>query len=270
MRVSTHSVKRSLTVIGVLVASVVTSAVAQQPLVTPNYYLFQLPALSAGQELSGELTTDDGQNFKDGSRLDMYGLVVRQGETVTLRVVSPAFEPVLSVFDPTGALVAYNDFGESFGDVSTSFVAGSSGRHVVVVSGWSDYDLGEYVLSTGRATGGPEAASSVELPASIESAITSEMAPAPGAFGGGAEYFSFEITEELLFLANMVSFDLDPVLTLYDQDGNIIATNDDDGFTTDSLLVALLAPGSYVLAASTYYAGESGEYSLTLETYYRR
>src|SRR5690606_798228 len=107
---------------GVLVASVVTSAVAQQPLVTPNYYLFQLPALSAGQELSGELTTDDGQNFKDGSRLDMYGLVVRQGETVTLRVVSSAFEPVLSVFDPTGALVAYNDFGESFGDVSTSYV----------------------------------------------------------------------------------------------------------------------------------------------------
>src|SRR5690606_40634179 len=85
MRVSTHSVKRSLTVIGVLVASVVTSAVAQQPLVTPNYYLFQLPALSAGQELSGELTTDDGQNFKDGSRLDMYGLVRSEEHTSELQ-----------------------------------------------------------------------------------------------------------------------------------------------------------------------------------------
>lgn len=270
MRVPTYPVKRSLTVLTVLAASLIACAAAQQPLLTPNYYLFQLPALTAGEEMSGQLTTDDGQNFKDGSRLDMYGLTVQQGQTVTLRVVSPDFEPVLSVFDPTGALVAYNDFGESFGDVSTSFIAGSSGQHVVVVSGWSDYDLGDYVLSTGQATGGPEQASQVDLPASIESAITSDMAPAPGAFGGGAEYFSFEVTEELLFLASMVSFDIDPVLTLYDQEGNIIATNDDDGFTTDSLLVALLTPGSYVLAASTYYGGESGDYTLTMETFYRR
>lgn len=267
---TTRSLKRSSTVLAVLVAAVLSNAAAQQPLVTPHYYLFQLPVLSLGEELSGELTAQDGQNFKDGSRLDMYGLVVQQGETVTLRVVSPDFEPVVSVFDPSGALVAYNDFGESFGDVSASFIAGASGQHVVVVSGWSDYDLGSYVLSSGRATGGPEEASLVELPATIESAITSEMAPAPGAYGGGAEYFSFEITEELLFLASMVSSNLDPVLTLYDQDGNIVATNDDDGFTTDSLLVALLGPGSYVLAASTYYAGESGDYTLTLETFYRR
>ncbi len=245
-------------------------AFAQRPLNTPNYFLFQLPELPLSGQVDGELTAADGQNFKDGSRLDMYALTVGAGETVTLRAVSMEFEPVLSVFDETGALVAYNDLGDTFGDVSTSFVADAAGRYVVVVSGWSDLDLGAYVLSSVLAGGGPQTASHVELPVTLESAISTDMAPAPGAFGGGAEYFSFVVTEELLLMATMTSFDLDPVLTLYDEDGNIVATNDDDGFTTDSLLVALLDPGSYVLAASTYYAGESGEYTLTVEPFYRR
>ncbi len=270
MHVPIRTLKRSLALPVVIAAAVLGHALAQQPLTPPNYYLFQLPELEAGTEFSGELTSDDGQNFKDGSRLDMYALTVQAGESITLRVVSSDFEPVLSVFGPEGSLVAYNDYGESFGDVSTGFTAGTAGRHVVVVSGWSDLDVGEYVLSSVRATGGPSAASAVALPVTLESAITGEMAPAPGAFGGGAEYFSFDVQEELLILANMTSSEIDSVLTLYDQEGNIIASNDDDGFTTDALLVALVGPGSYVLAASTYFAGETGAYTLTLEPFYRR
>ncbi len=254
----------------VVIATLGAIGQAQQPLTAPNYYLFQLPAISPGDEVSGELTESDGQNFKDGSRLDMYALAVSAGEKVTLRVDSADFVPVISVFDGGGALVAFNDFGDDMGGVSTSFLADAGGRYVVVVSGWSDFDLGTYVLSSGRARGGAETASPIALPATLTSAIAADMAPAPGAFAGGAEYFSFEVAEELLLLASMTSSDLDAALILYDADGNIVATNDDDGFTTDSLLVALLTPGSYVIAASTYFAGESGDYTLTLETFYRR
>lgn len=266
---ATAQVKRTLAALLVL-ATLGAIAQAQQPLTAPNYYLFQLPGIAPGDEVSGELTETDGQNFKDGSRLDMYALAVSPGETVTLRVESADFVPVLTVFDVSGALVAFNDFGDDMGGVSTSFLADAGGRYVVVVSGWSDFDLGSYVLSSGRVRGGAETASPIDLPATLSSTIAADMAPAPGAFAGGAEYFSFDVAEELLLLASMASSDLDAALILYDADGNIVATNDDDGFTTDSLLVALLSPGSYVLAASTYFAGESGDYTLTLETFFRR
>lgn len=252
----------------VLALALVTSAFAQQPLTVPNYYAFQLHDLEAGIEVLGTLDQSDGQNFKDGSRLDLYALDARAGEAYALSVMSFDFEPVISVFDHSGNLVAFGDYGEEYGTVSASFVADASGGHVVVVSGWSEFDLGSYELTMTQAS--QSATTAVKLPSEISSDITSAMAPAPGGFGGGAELFSFQVEEELLLLAAMHSIDVDPVLTLYDEFGTMIASNDDDGLTTDSLLVAYLQPGSYVLAAGTYFAGETGAYTLSLETYYPR
>ena len=264
----TKPITRTALALTLLTAS--AAGLAQRPLVPPHYYSFQLTELQPGQEVAGELTTSDGQNFKDGSRLDLYALRARAGEAQVVRVVSPAFSPVVSVFDEAGNLVAYADYGFDFGDVSVSFVAETDGRYLVVVSGWSDYDLGEYTVARLAAAGGPGDARQVTLPTRIESAITADMVPLPTGFGGGAEYFAFEVEEETLVLAAMSSAELDAYLTLFDATGAIVAENDDDGYTTDAMLVALLEPGAYVLAASTYYVGEVGAYTLTLEAYYRR
>jgi len=264
----TKTIWRALLTAAVL--STAATGLAQRPLVVPNYYSFQLTELRPGEEVVGELTDEDGQNFKDGSRLDLYALTARAGEAHTVRVFSPVLSPVLSIFDEQGVLVAFADYGVSFGDVSVSFVAQSAGRYLVVVSGWSDYDLGEYTVTLSATAAGPGDAELVTLPATVESAITTEMPPLPNGFGGGAEFFAFEVEEETLLLATMSSFDLDPYLTLYDASGAVVAENDDDGYSTNSMLVALLQPGSYVIAASTYFAGETGAYTLTLETYYKR
>lgn len=264
----TKPITRTALALTLLTAS--AAGLAQRPLVPPHYYSFQLTELQPGQEVAGELTTSDGQNFKDGSRLDLYALRARAGEAQVVRVVSPAFSPVVSVFDEAGNLVAYADYGFDFGDVSVSFVTETDGRYLVVVSGWSDYDLGEYTVARLAAAGGPGDARQVTLPTRIESAITADMVPLPTGFGGGAEYFAFEVEEETLVLAAMSSAELDAYLTLFDATGAVVAENDDDGYTTDAMLVALLEPGAYVLAASTYYVGEVGAYTLTLEAYYRR
>lgn len=257
---------------GALAAGLLLAATgaAQQPLVTPHYYGFQLPELLPGEAIEGELTDSDGQNFKDGSRLDLYGLTAAAGETHTVTVSTTAFEPVLSVFGPDGSFVAHADFGASFGEVSATFVADTSGRYVVVVSGWADYDMGAYRVRRLATAAGPSEARAVTLPTTLDSRITADLPPLPVGFGGGAEYFSFELEEETLLLAAMRSSELDAYLTLYDATGAVVAENDDDGYSTDAMLVALLEPGSYVIAASTYFFGQVGEYTLTLEPYYRR
>lgn len=246
------------------------TALAQRPLVSPNYYTFQLPELAPGEPVTGYLDESDGQNFKDGSRLDLYQFTAEAGEAQSVRVVSPVFSPVVSVFDELGNLVAYVDYGMEFGDVAASFITDTAGRYLVVVSGWSDYDLGEYTITRAALTGGPADARPVTVPSTVESAITAEMPPLVTGYGGSAEYFAFEVNETTLLVATMSSAVLDAYLLLLDADGNVVAENDDDGYTTDAMLVAMLEPGSYVLAASTYYLGEVGDYTLTLEAFYRR
>jgi hypothetical protein len=264
----THVLRRAA--LALAVVSTAAAGLAQRPLVTPNYYASQLAELLSGDEVVGELDATDGQNFKDGSRLDLYALRARAGEAQTVRVVSDVFSPVLSVFDAAGNLVAFADYGQDFGVASVSFVAETGGLYVVVVSGWSDYDLGQYTVTRLSVAGGPGEARGLTLPTTLESAITAEMPPLPHGAGGGAEFFSFEVAEETLLLAAMSSQELDAYLTLYDATGAVVAENDDDGYSTDSMLVALLQPGAYVIAASTYFAGEAGAYTLTLETYYKR
>src|SRR5690606_27908732 len=140
-------------------------------------------------------------------------------------------------------------------DVSVSFVAETDGPYLVVVSGWSDYDLGEYTVARLAAAAGPGDARQVTLPTRIQSAIPPGLAPLPSGFGGGAEFLASVVEEECLVLAAMSPAVLGASLTLVDATRAVVAENGGDGYTTDATLVALLEPGAYVLAASTYYVG---------------
>lgn len=246
------------------------TAVAQHPLTTPHYYAFQLPVLEVGSPLHGALEQSDGQNFKDGSRLDLYALNAVRGESYLITVTTADFAATLSVFDPGGTLVAFNDYGEWYAESSTTFQATEDGRHLVVVSGWSEFDLGSYSVTLADSSRRSESTTAVTLPAQLTSTITLDMAPAPGGYGGGAEHFSFHVDEPLLLLASMSSDELDSVLTLFDERGELVASNDDHDGSTDAQLVALLQPGDYVITASAYFAGESGEYTLRLQPYFER
>ena len=67
---------RSILLIAGLLAG--ATALARQPLTSPVYYLITAPQLVDGAAIAGELTLDSGQNFKDGSRLDVFVLPSRR------------------------------------------------------------------------------------------------------------------------------------------------------------------------------------------------
>ena len=78
------------------------------------------------------------------------------------------------------------------------------------------------------------------------------------------------VAEETFLVATMRSDQVDAVLVLLDEFGTVLNSNDDDGRSTDSQLTAVLQPGRYTVVASTYFAGESGDYTLVLDAFYRR
>lgn len=247
------------------------SAFAQQTLRPPNYYLFQLPRLVAGEQLTGTLSADDGQNFKDGSYLDLFAFEGRDGDRVSISVSSQSFDAFITLFDPAGYFVASNDdYLDTGGDAGIDTTLYADGTYVLVVSGYSQWDMGEYTVELrAGATGSPVASTSIDVPGSLTSQITPDMPLHPNGYIGPTEYFDIEVTEESLVLFSMTSLEFDTVLTLYDELGNEISQNDDYGFTSDSQVAVPLAPGRYVLAASSYYTGEGGDYTLTVDKYLR-
>lgn len=259
-------------VLPVLAAAVLLgSALAQQALRPPNYYLFQLPRLVSGEPVAGTLSMDDGQNFKDGSYVDLYVIQGFEGDRVSISVSSGAFDAFVTLFDPDGYLVSSNDdYMGMGGDAGLDVTFYVDGAYLLVVSGFSQWDLGDYTVEVRTGvSGSPTAESVIDVPGTIESQITGDMPLHPNGYVGPTEYFGFEVTEASLLLLTLSSFDFDTVLTVFDEFGNEIGQNDDYNATSDSQVALQLAPGNYVVAASSYYTGEGGSYTLTIDKFVR-
>ncbi len=260
------------TTLFVLLLSLVAAAAAQRPLNPPNYFAFQLPQLVVGEPVSGELTTDDGQNFKDGSYVDMFFFEGKADDYVTVTVTSGEFDSHISVYDPSGYLLDLNDDYYGYGDTGAGvdLWLPETGKYYVVVSGYSQYDIGYYVVelkAAGALPGIGEGLRPLDIPAMLDSELTADMPMLAGGYVGNTEYFSFEVLTPSFFVINMWSWDFDTVLTIFDEYGEMVTQNDDYDLSSDSRIAVELWPGSYVLAASSYYSGSVGYYSLDVRRY---
>ena len=86
---------------------------------------------------------------------------------------------------------------------------------------------------------------------------------------GYARYYPFVLNEPATVSITLESQDTDPYLYLRSGNsasGDILAENDDypDGNTEQSYIVADLTVGTYTIEASTYQAGETGAFKLTV------
>ena len=84
-----------------------------------------------------------------------------------------------------------------------------------------------------------------------------------------ARYYSFTLAQEseVTITLELASGDADTYLYLREGDarsGDFLYENDDDGGTTRSEIVATLGAGSYTIEATTYEAGQTGTFTLTV------
>ena len=91
-----------------LLAAGLSMALGQAP-IAPVYYNFNTPVLQSGEAVSGTLTVEDGQNFKDGSRVHVYFFTGAEGEEVNLALGSNDFDTWLTLYAPDGSIVDWND-----------------------------------------------------------------------------------------------------------------------------------------------------------------
>lgn len=251
-----------------IAVALLTGTSLAQGVVRPAHSTFTAPLVGYGEPVSGSLTDQDGQNYKDGSRVKAYAFRGEEGQTVHIRLGSDDFDTYLSLFDPNGLVLEWNDddwdsYGSGFAWNSTlAVVLPESGRYTVVVSGYSAWDYGDFQLSIDEGTAVSlrdfSDALPLQVPGELSVSISPDMPPTGDGFSGPSQLFSFDVAEDLLLRVHATSETLDPVLLLYDADGALITFNDDhydpanEESWLDSLISAELAAGSYYLVAGTY------------------
>jgi hypothetical protein len=248
---------RRLTLALVVLAALAVAMAQRQPLTSPIYYLVTAPDLVEGVPLDGELTPTSGQNFKDGTYLDVIVLRSAGEESVEIRVESDDFDTYLSLVGPDGRLLDSNDDAVDGGGVFASRLRThlrDAGTYLVVVSGAMPGDQGRYTITRSRFVPPPKVVVDAEVPGSYTGYLNERM----------ADMYWITLHEDATIVATLRSPDFDTVLEVYGSNGRWVADNDDfDG--TDSQVIVELAAGRYEFLVKGYWDEAFGSYTLEFD-----
>jgi hypothetical protein len=244
----------------------------------PHFLYINTPILKPNEVISGTLDEEDGQNLKDGSRLEVVQGRFMEGETLEF-VLTSDFDGYLT------------DEGYEGYQSSVITEIPESGRYVFIVSGYSEYDLGNYEISARGLEVSEDGA--ITLPAElngvisvsdeiaefIDTALAEESEGEDGAPGYLGEFnydaFTFELSETTTVRLEATSPTLDTIIEVLDAEGNQVAFNDDQNveddletpdydesldYTINAGVEVTLEPGSYEIRVAAY---DYGFYTLT-------
>lgn len=225
---------------------------------------------AAAGDIPGDATTDavisaDGDyregNLNPAGDHDWYRLSLTDGQGVRIALNSATGDgalgdPLVVVYDSSGAEVARDDDGGDGLNSWLEFQATTGGAYYVEARGFGDDSQGRYQLSVTAGEIGNTAETAEPL------APTSD--PRTGIIGtdGDVDWFSIEMVEGRPYRINVMSAEADPladpVLTLYDSEGHQIAQDDDGGAGANSYLTyASPTGGTYYAAVSSF--GDTGK-----------
>ncbi|HXS95353.1 MAG TPA: PPC domain-containing protein [Candidatus Limnocylindrales bacterium] len=227
----------------------------------PGMLCTVFPALGLNQTANGSLGSS-GCAAPDGSPYEAYSLSTFGPGTLTAKVTSSAFSPVISVRSGDGVLIA-----TGAGFVTLPVDAASSYR--VVVSSSDTTGAYQIVTSLQTAAGsscGP--ASSYNDSGNDSAAITPESCSVIIDDSGDQAFFTYyllNVTAAGLADLSATSTDFSPTLYLLDAAGNQIAIDSGGGGTAgNSRLRVQLAPGTYIAQVFSNYTS-GGNYSFTYQ-----
>ena len=236
--------------------------------------------LSGDGDTSGQWSSDCTSEVRSGNYAKYYSFTVAQESLVTVKLESDV-DPYLYLRAGearSGTFVEENDDHEGSQRVSqisetlaagsytieaTTFNAGATGTFTLTVSG----------LGTGATTPpvtdgetsdpcGEELSGDGDTSGQWSSDCTSEVRS-----GNYAKYYSFTVAQESLVTVKLES-DVDPYLYLRAgeaRSGTFVEENDDhEGSQRVSQISETLAAGSYTIEATTFNAGATGTFTLTV------
>jgi hypothetical protein len=198
---------------------------------------------------------------------DWYRIDLAEGQTIRIGLDSsssatpPLGDPLLVLHGPDGAEIARDDDGGDGLNSWIEFAAETAGAYFIEARGFMEESEGGYAISV---TAG-------EIPGSVEGAEylmpngdgRTSIIGAPD----DADWFAIELVEGRPYRFNLESGATDPLtdpmLALYDAEGNQVAADDDGGTGYNSYLsYSSITGGTHYAAVSAFEGTAGGSYLL--------
>jgi hypothetical protein len=230
-----------------------------------------LSTLGPSQTVAGELAPSDAQR-RSGKYEDAYLIAGRRGQRIQIDLASDAFDSYLVVTGPEGFNLS-NDDAEGSDELHSRIVVQfpADGAYRVSATSFRAGETGAYRLQTSVPAANVRVTAPVAAaPIAIGRTIDGSLAEGDGREGSGAfaDRFRFHARRGQRVAIALTADKLDPVLQLSRPDGTQDVSDDTNvnGETsTNSRIDTVLAEdGDYVVTVTSYRAGESGNYRLTL------
>jgi hypothetical protein len=197
---------------------------------------------------------------------DWYRLDLTEGQGVRLGLNAATTpdalqDPMLVLYGPDGAEVARDDDGGEGLNSWLEYQAAGAGAYYVEARGFVDDAVGRYalVVTPGEVGASPDGAE----------ALSTAGDPRTASIGadGDADWFVVELIEGRPYRINVESMEAgplaDPMLTVYDAQGEQVATDDDGGRALNAYLnFASATGGPYFVAVSSFGDAGTGRYQI--------
>jgi LysM repeat protein len=211
--------------------------------------------------VSAAFTTADC-HLASGEYVDFYAVTLASAQAITFRMTSAAVDTWLELYDASQNIVALNDDDATSTNSQINLFA-PSGSYLMGATTFDPNELGAYQLSSAAFAGNVNCDEYWIVPGVI---VPGSVLSSDCNFGG---YFADEYLVVLrpgqTLTVRLESAAFDALLELYDTAGTLVASNDDGAGGTNSLLTyTATALNVFFIDATTFDAGATGAYSLTV------
>jgi hypothetical protein len=210
--------------------------------------------LEIGQEFEGMLTA--AAPSAEGRYYHEFTLAAEEGRLVSVSLTSDLFDPYLEIYSPSGREFADDDSGGA-GDAYLELEAPESGVYRVRATTYGPGGLGTYAVSYEESE--PRA-----LVAEFEGEIDADSPVDETGRPFSEDRYSARTGETAVIEARSAEFD--PILTVFDPQGRLVAENDDYGTGWNSRVeIEFEQTGVYTIVVSAYWDDQSGSYRVVVE-----
>ena len=243
-------------------------------------------------DADGSLASTDGR--MGAMYVDRYTFHVDAGQRVHVTVTSASLDTVLRVGLPGAGTLTNDDVGGTRTEAGLDFVAANAGDVKISVTSFAPGATGDYHVHAQRSVDAPNVATASVphfhvLPGNFRSYIAGATPSAPSAdptavsvhvgdtvqgtlatgdatlpSGEFADYYAFDAPGAGHYTIAMQSTRLDSFLVVTTPSGERLENDDAGGSHNASLDLDVSARGEYRIAATTFRAGETGSYQLSV------
>lgn len=224
-------------------------------------------AISLGQNAQGTLAPGDSQ-LSQGEYADTYAFQGRAGQTFTVRMNSSAFDSYLIITGPNGFAQQNDDEASPNTDAGLTVTLPRDGVYTIVATSLYGKETGAYVLQVIGGGAAQQSAESAGGAIAIGQSVRARLENGDQQLSSGefADAFTVSGQSGQTLIFEMTSTEFDPYLIVRGP-GGLSEDNDDNGDqgSRDSRVrVTLPASGEITIRPTSYSAGETGAYTLSV------